>query len=129
MAKKSEYNQTSFSQDQPLYEKELEVPVEEPSSSELNPSNKSWYKRRLIWAIAGAGLLFVVFLLALLATDNGQSPIAPTSPEEMAEMEQESGPFVNRINQLETELEAADPTKPQLIFPPVDMSLSLDEPE
>ncbi len=116
-------DQTKFTQEEPLFE--------QPDSPELvvgeaQKTTKS--ANRLI--LIGGGLLVVLMLLVIVVAALSQRPaktsqvVASPSPSPVVLDETE---LARRVTQLKSDLTSADPTKQDLIFPPVNMDIRLDK--
>lgn len=115
------YDQTQFIAEEPLYEKP--VPVANPQQSEQPSKPKS----RLPLFI-GAGAVVVLLMIIALALAARRQPIAQPGEETSSEQVSPAmGPFKQQLSELNQQLQAADPTKEDLPFPPVDMHITLQE--
>ncbi len=124
----TDYNidQTQFAAEEPLFEKPVKIeapkPVEDPKV-EL-PSKKSMKR-----AFITGGLLFFILMMVVLLGVALHKPAAPVEEETEFTSEEEQrimGPFSQRISELESQLELADPSQEDLPFPPVDMEIKID---
>jgi hypothetical protein len=132
-------DQTKFAEEEPLFEprsggKELNVKMPTPAeTSDLAPGNsdssaktpikKSLFKKIILIAV---GVIVFIVVLALIARQPqlgpSQEPTASPSPSPVA-----VGALNQRVNQLKLDLKSADPTKQELVFPPVNLNLRLDK--
>jgi hypothetical protein len=124
---KDDFNQTSFSQESPLFEREpAAMPTPEPTQSESPADTPAWHKPALI-ALGFGGILIFVLLGILLLAGNGsddQGPTATPSPSPTAASRQLDS-FEQSLREVEERVEQADPTEAKNPFPPVDMELQL----
>lgn len=116
-------NQTQFTFEEPLFEAPPSLPKEPDAPL------KAWYKRPQTLIILGVStlglLLFALYVASRPQQQSGNEILnlqASPSPTALSPLEQ-------RVNQLKTELQAADPSKQELPFPPVDMELELASPK
>jgi hypothetical protein len=119
-------NQTQFSTEEPLFEN-----ASLPSSSQkIAPETSSPKKPNPLFFLV-VGLLFFIIVLLLIVLLLPQKNLpklmvqptpSPVSTAKQTELQQ-------RVNEINTDLKNADPTKVDLLFPPVDMSLNLDPPQ
>lgn len=117
-------NQTQFAFEEPIYEdRNVEMPVEKPV--ENDPTEKKEVKRKQKAFLAIVILLIFVSALIILIT-NGKETVEEAVVNDPEKIEEELSPLMIRIEKLRVELEEADPTKQDLVFPPVDMELRLD---
>lgn len=120
-------DQTAFSAEQPaLQDPELTFDQMEKQANKLK--KKPIYKQKKF--IVVIPLIFIVLVIVLLLL----LPKKPEPPEEEElvlppSQEQTSNYMVERIRRLQAELKEADPTKTDILFPPVDMKLELDPAE
>lgn len=115
-------NQTQFTFEEPLFEAPPEVPTE-PTAPQ-----PPWYKRpRNLILGGGAVFLLLIVSLTMLSRPVVQQQLtdltASPTPTPAAR-----GPYDQRLQELQTELQAADPTRQDLPFPPVNMELQLASP-
>ncbi len=115
-------NQTEFSSQQPILDRDYE-PVFDEKPKESRP----WYKQTLIIAvIAGGFLILILLVLLMMPVKQDKTTEQPDEQLPIGEVDQ-SDPMVQRLNRLRTDLNNADPTKSDLVFPLVDMKLKLDD--
>lgn len=122
-------NQTQFAETQPLFQG-VSTPTIEKTPQESNSSsvqNTSKKKKLVVIAAVGCGFLFL--LLILLA-------LVPKKPPELAQVEasplpspviSRDNPLRARVENLQAELDAADPKNQLFVFPPVSMEIFLDK--
>ncbi len=121
-------NQTLFSTEEPIFEEPPHFGVPQSDLLAIEDLKKPFYLRPVFWieALLGASLMLIVFSL-LFAQSRGQilKPRAVKQPTQ--QQEQQSVGFLKRIDELNQNFQDADPTKSSLFFPPVDMTIALDE--
>lgn len=116
-------NQTQFSYEKPLFEAPPPLPVQ-PDVISI-----PWYKQPKYWLLFGVAVV-ILLLVALTLLSRPQVSTQQPTEEVMASPSPTAvGPLEARINQLRTDLQAADPSKQDLPFPPVDMKLQLSTPK
>lgn len=116
------FNQTQFAQEEPIYEAPVAVPVD--PQAEAEPKSKNPLKWVLIGVGAFLGLIIIVAIVVKLVAPGSIAPqSSPDSPSDMPT--QVLSGFEQRLSELNQELEAADPSKDTLPFPPVKMDLPL----
>jgi hypothetical protein len=128
----TEIEQTTFAGQQPFNQK-VEQSASDIERARLqkiedeNKPKKPWFKNKKTILILVAVILGLLFLLLILMPKKEQLPgvVEPTpTPEAQA-----PNYMIERIRRLQAELKAADPTKTDIIFPPVDMEIELDPAE
>lgn len=113
-------DQTHFSSVEPLMEK-MSLPINgKPVIVESKPK-KPWVK----WAAIGGVIAMVLIILLSVfmprrkpAIQEAKASPSPTPTVELSEKER-------RIQELKEDLQAADPSKMDLTFPPVQMDISV----
>jgi hypothetical protein len=123
------YDQTQFAQEEPLFEKTAEVVLPPAPAPTPTPSDVPPKKSKMLLFVAG-GLIFFIFIIGviLLAVfTRSKTPASDIDEQETEEEQQMLGPFMQRLNELESQLQAADPSKEELPFPPIDMEIRLEE--
>lgn len=116
-----EGNQTHFAYEEPLFEQPPTVPSDEPVKPPV-----PWYKKKLVLVGIIGGVLFLLLLLLILMQPRRQEPEdskATPTPSPVANF----GPLEARVIELQQELEAADPAKQDLPFPPVNMEMRIPD--
>jgi hypothetical protein len=118
-----EINQTLFSSQEPLFEKNS-LPVD-PSAVVAPAERKKPPILFLILGAVGVVLLMAITGLALLPKPMRQQLLAQPSPTPVNQAELTDQQ--KRIQELESDLHSADPTQLDLPFPQVRMNLSIQE--
>lgn len=120
-------DQTTFSGEQPFYQ-DPELTSAQIEKSTKPPNKKPWSKKKKV--IVAIPLLFVLMVVVLIILmpkkPNQEKEPEPTLPP--AENQDQSY-MVERIRRLQKELKQADPTRTDVLFPPVDMAIELDPKE
>ena len=120
------YDQTQFVAEEPLFEQPVKLTAPHVSKPENSEPKKPSKKR--VFMLVTMGLFFFLLLLIVIAAAMRRQT-SPLDEGEVIEEEQQEkmiDPFRQRIKDLGAELKAADPTKDDLPFPPVDMDIRLD---
>lgn len=117
-------NQTAFSGVQPLYQSPETSATQPPELDQL--AQKPWFKtKKLFLAVIPAVFLILLLVVALLPRNEAvENTLEATPPPAI---ESTNDPLLQRIQRLQAELKEADPTKTDILFPPVDMELQLDK--
>ncbi len=118
-------NQTQFSIEEPIREeKSAESHTDGPHAA--IPQKKS---KKIVVVIVVVIVIFLLCILLLAASSRKQisGPIA-TPEASVTPSVQQDHPLLGRVNRLRSQLDIADPTKQPLLFPPVDLTIRLDEP-
>jgi hypothetical protein len=117
-------NQTQFAHEKPLMS-----PVEYPTGSTAPVEEPALKKKsKLPFIIGGMGLLLVaLLLLVVMRMPRGTVQVAPTPTPSPNTQLAADHPLKIRLTSLINELDAADPSQSSLVFPPVDMALTLDQ--
>jgi hypothetical protein len=117
-------DQTSFGLESPLFDQ----PKRRGFVEEMSPEEKARQKKKkiIIGLIAGGVAVFV--LLVVIAAMFKPRGLQTTTPEASAEPQtnQELSPLEQKVETLRQELRAADPTREDIPFPPVDLEIELD---
>lgn len=120
------YAQTEFTFEEPLFQKR----GGEPSvASPMSPVAEAPVKKKptliLIVALVAGLLLLVIGLLAIAApAPTEQQRQVQASPA--ASLDPVANPLRQRLNTLDDQLKQADPARPPLTFPPVEMVIELE---
>lgn len=124
-----ESNQTEFSYEKPFFEEVAQLPPDpDEAQSKTSSGIKAWIQSHLLITTIMITLLILLLIVGIAALilqpkvkelelmnigTTESSPI-PVSPLEQ------------KITYIKTELNAADPTRGQEPFPPIDMDIRLD---
>lgn len=120
-------NQTLFANEQPILQPEFSEPAAPVAelTSEMSKAEQQ-QKKLLIVGAAGGSIFLVLLLLLVLMKPKMQRMVFTPSPTPAASAQPLPNQFQARVNELNTDLENADPIKVNLSAPPLDLSLSLD---
>jgi hypothetical protein len=122
-------DQTSFSAEEPLFESAgLPTKPIDMVEGEL-PVKKPFYQSKAFLVSGGvliAVLALVGVLIMMMIGSNGGQQVLEPSPSPVAQ-QTELDPIQQRINNLQMQLRASDPSDDPLPLPPVDLSISLEE--
>lgn len=116
-------NQTHFAEEEPIFE-ETSLP-----KSATRPGEEKAVKPGISPAVIVLTVLLIMMALGVatlffLPQSTPQVVVQEPSPTP-SPIAQETG-IQDRLSELNTDLQSADPTKLNLPFPPVDMKLSID---
>ncbi len=116
-------NQTQFAQEEPLFEVQKAV-QSQPTYDEVTDSKK---KPKLLIIGGGVFALVLVLILALVLLSKPKR-IEVTKEVEASPSPKNTinHPLQQRVTNLQQELDLADPSEQSLVFPPVDMTITLD---
>ncbi|MDQ3008728.1 MAG: hypothetical protein M3Q81_03955 [bacterium] len=119
-------NQTAFAQEEPLLEN---VQSTVPQTESVEPKSP-WFKQPkklllLLVAVLGALALILMVLFSMESPMIVESEPTPTPKV----INPELTPYQQRLERIKAELELANPTKPDLPFPAIDMTIRLDRAE
>ncbi|HYD35414.1 MAG TPA: hypothetical protein VD999_05075 [Vitreimonas sp.] len=119
-------DQTNFGYEKPIFENEPRIV--DPHAVVAPPAPpQPWYKRPLVLVgIAGGSLLFLILILILVYMPKPQLPINSITPFQPTQTDTQPSEFETRLDQASQDLEAADPTRPTLPFPVVNLDLQLE---
>lgn len=121
-------NQTYFSGEQTFYQDpELSsAEIERRTQKELKKT--PWHKQKKFLALIPVIFILLVILLAIIILKRPKpEPELELPPEQV--VKEDTGYMIERIRRLQGELKQADPTKTDILFPPVDMAIELDPSE
>lgn len=117
-------DQTEFTFAEPLFESPPTL-----SEKKDGPPQKPWYRKpKIVLVVALLALLAFLIVATMVAQpadpmlEGTPTPTPSALPRELSALEQ-------RIQEAMTQLQAADPTKQEFPFPPVDMELNVSSPE
>lgn len=118
-------NQTQFSQDQPLFQN-VSVPEMPQPKVEETPATANPRKKLIFIGIGVFVFLFLLLLLVILTRRPAeQARIIEASPSPSPVISADN-PLKARVDNLQAELDAADPADQMLVIPPVNMDIYLD---
>lgn len=118
-------NQTEFSSRQPLFQSPEIIPPTQAELEALSSKKAPWFKtKKALLLLIPVFLIILVVLIAARPKDNKQVDVV--FPDITSEPSDDFNPILGRIVRLQEELELADPTKTDIVFPPVNMRLELD---
>lgn len=112
-------NQTEFSSVEPLFER----PPVDPKTLEVKPAPKS---QKVLMAVIGAVIVVFILIIILVIVMSRREMLPDILPEPSATPSTQLDPLRQQVHDLRAELEAADPTKQDLPFPPVNLDIFLD---
>lgn len=115
-------NQTQFNLEEPLYE---DVRVVEVAKTDVPKQSFFKTKKGVVFIAAGSFLLLMLLLILLMPRRNANTAAEPT-PQPAVVLPEKTG-FELRIDNLQQELERADPSDTVLPFPAVDMEIELED--
>lgn len=119
-------NQTQFSFEEPIFENTA-VYADETQKDARQDAPKS-KKKLLIFGLVGC-IILVLLIVGLFALRGRNNTSQETTEEAVTIPTQELGPLQQRIQDARDLLNASDPTKQDLSFPPVDLNIRLDPKE
>lgn len=115
-------NQTQFSVDEPILAQPAPI-VPDPAATPVPPKPKS----KRLWLIIGGGV--VLFFLLLMLILRGSNTPTPTDETTTPAAEQRPlTPLELRLETAKALLRDANPITQDLPFPPIDMTLRIDDP-
>lgn len=128
--KKHVDSQSAFSAQEPLYQQVQSVPASEQqaeaeqATQPQEPDTRPFFRKKKFVVLAiGIPLAIILLLLVLVMLQgragNQEGEVAP-SPSATPSSQIDRGPLQQRIDRVQEELKAADPTKQVYPFPPVD---------
>lgn len=121
-------DQTTFVSERTFYQKPEMSAAEVARQQQPPPPKKPWSKKKFVLVAIPILLLVVIFGLIFLIPKKAPKEEKPEEIEVAPSTSVESDYMVERIKRLQSELKQADPTKAELLFPPVDMGIELDSP-
>lgn len=117
-------NQTQFFSEEILYEKPGEFLPDESSKKIVK---KPFLKTLLGKIILGFGAFLVLILVFVLFTLNKPKEQEKEIEEKQTEQKGEETHLQIKLDNLQEQLEEADPTRKELPFPPVNLDIRLDK--
>lgn len=118
-------NQTQFAEEQPFLGSDQRPPV---PVEESNTPKAKWTPQKIAVVIGiGVGVLMLVLLIAAIMMRTPVIDQVEPEPSLAPLSNPALGPLETRILDVGAELEAADPTKMDFPFPPLDSKLRLDD--
>lgn len=127
IGKKTKDNQTQFAEQLPVISPEQELPIDDEEAAAA--ASLAQAKRRKKMTMVGLGLVAVAIVLFWLASRPPQSPLAPTisiSPTPSISPEFELS-LRQKIDRLQQSVENFNRPSQQLVFPPVEPKIRVDE--
>lgn len=126
-----ESNQTKFSYEKPFFEEVAQVPGD-LSETQVPPAQtgiKAWVRAHLLLSTVLITLLIVVLVggMAALLLQPRSKELQPQNSGTVTTPPVPLSPLEQKILDIRTELDSADPTRGQEPFPPIDMDIRLDE--
>jgi hypothetical protein len=119
-------NQTQFSLEEPIFEDtEMYAGENEEEIAKIQEVIQKRKKKTFI-ILGVVALALTLLILMIVYLYNNNEILSDPDEEELVEVIPESDPIIERINAARLELEAADPTKQDLVFPPVNFQLRLE---
>lgn len=120
-------NQTGFSSEEPMYE---QPPVVIDPNAPIVTAKQPWFKSRKTLLLITAGVVGLLLILLLLAaTMRRQTPLIPSDAFSHPSPSPVLSPEEQKVTDLKNELNAADPTKQELTYPPVLSNISIPSPK
>lgn len=128
--------QTKFNLVEPLFDRDDKVPVVQPhppESESAPPAVAAAAPRKKPRALlVGGAVLAVLVVLIVLFAALSRAPRTPSivvpSASPVGTLQQQTA-FEKRLSEIQARLEDGDPTKQDLVFPPVDLKIRLDKKE
>ena len=120
-------DQTVFSANQPLYDQVASDPLLEQQEADLKPNKK---RKVIIVSIVAFLLVIIALILLVLFSSNSSqidNPTASVLPSPSANTNQEGDVVFDRLKQIKSDLDEAEPNDQTLPFPPVNMEINLEE--
>ncbi len=119
-------NQTQFGSEEPLFEHaSLPTPPSEKNAQPAGPK-KFWQDKVFLFGVGVVGVSLLLLMMIGMSSPRrvqqllGQNPTPSPRPAQSA--------LQQRLNEVKTDLSAADPSQSDLPFPPVDKNIYLDKP-
>ena len=119
-------NQTQFGEEEPLLEK-TSIPVERRRDEVAAPTKKFWQQKKFL-IVAGLGVFVVLSALLMFAKPPQQARQLVTDTVE-ASPRPERSDLQQRIDEVQKDLENADPIKVDLPYPPIETVIYIDKPQ
>jgi hypothetical protein len=123
-------DQTQFISEEPLFE-EPPVFLSPQSAAEVTKAqgDQAKKKKKTLFLAAGA-LIFFFVIFSLLIVLKKKTPMItdPVQVQAPEQSQQETTAIQQRLDELQTDFDNSDPTKPDLPFPPISLDISLDPP-
>ena len=121
-------DQTQFGLEKPLFEKNTVHPINRPQTTQDQPQPR-WYQKPINLVLLAVLAIFLLLVSLLVMTMPRTAPLLTTEPSPSPTTNSINDPLRQKIRQLRTELQAADPNRQEYPFPPVNMNLALPEQE
>ncbi len=119
-------NQTEFGQEEPLFESTYHPPqpVSHVTPPPAKPQTKIWWIGGIVFSCVLVVFGLLAWLIQPMVQTQMQPPLVTSSPLPVSK-----SPMAERVDAVNAELQAADPTRPAFTFPQVEMNLFLDDPK
>lgn len=116
-------NQTQFAQEEPI----LEMPPVPKVAPVVEEETEPKKKPKLLFIAGGAFAVLMVILLLVVVFSRPKKTevVEKTEPSPTPKLAIDH-PLQQRVSNLQQELDAADPSEQTLVFPPIDMTITLD---
>ena len=119
-------NQTAFGANEPIFEDATLPPSPEELVAAALKKPKKWWQQNTTWGLIGVGVFFLFLIgLAFLPAQQRQQLLhtaqpTPTPSAQTPEMQA-------RLDEINQDLQNADPVKVDLPYPPITQNISLDK--
>ncbi len=119
------YAQTEFTFEEPLFQKRGgEASAASPMSAAAVPPKQKQTLFLIAALVVGVMLLLIGLLVIVAPTPTQPQRQQQASPA--ASLDPVANPLRQRLNALDDQLDQADPARPPLTFPPVEMVIELE---
>lgn len=100
----------------------------QPYWQEPAPVKKPAPKQKILFVAGGISLVIIIlFLVILLVSKKKAEPSSSVTPTAAPISKIPNSAAGQQLEELQTQLEAADPTKKELLFPQVDLEIKVAE--
>jgi hypothetical protein len=121
-------NQTKFFEDEVFGESPPTLPVEEdPLQAEKDAASKKRKRAFILFGTVGVSVLFVGLAVAVLVAPEALPQLTVTPSPISIEQQTDQSQIRKRLDELESDVIAADPIEVGFPFPPVTSDLFLDQ--
>lgn len=121
-------NQTNFFEEEVFGEAPPTLPVEEdPLQAEKDAARKKQKRAFILFATVGLSLMFVGLAVAILVAPEVLPQLTVTPSPISIEQQTDQSQIRKRLDELESDVIAADPIEVGFPFPPVTTDLYLDQ--